>query len=487
MKLSRSLNLYDSISLMFSSMVGPGVFITTGYILSQTPNPNLVLLCWILGGLLAVTGAMSYAKSASIFPYAGGDYVYLKEAYSPIVAFSSGWLSLSVNFSASISLSAIAFSKTFFSLMDPSWDVYFFEAKFLGIAFSIGNAQLLGMSAILFFTIVNFFGIGMASRIQNFFTTFKILGLVAFVVLGLTVGNYKLEYFQAFPLLPTGLNDWSYLLAGVIPVTFSYLGWNMITYVAEEVKDPDKNIYKSVLVSCTLVTLLYVLINFLYLSSAPSSLLAGDEKIGVTAAGFLFGKEVTLIVTAFICWVFMGGISAYIIGGSRIYFAMARDGYFFPSMAKLHSKYKSPYMSLAFQCGYACLFSLVKEIESLLYLITCSTLLLATITAYTPILFEKRNFKTKFKIPGYPYSTYLYIVSNIAIIITLIWSKPAEALWGFGFTLLSVPMYFYFKSTKHSVSQPMPAFDPDLHSSPEMVASLLPENEPVPIGSGDTV
>lgn len=329
MKLRRSLNLYDSISLMFSSMVGPGVFITTGYILTQTANPNWTLLCWILGGFLAIAGAMSYAKSASIFPYAGGDYVYLKEAYSPIVAFSSGWLSLSVNFSASISLSAIAFSKSFLTLFSPSWDIYFLESKFLGITFSLGVAQILGISTILFFTIVNFFGIGLASRIQNFFTTFKILGLVAFVTLGFTIGNYNIQNFESFSLIPSDLHGWNLLLAGAIPVTFSYLGWNMITYVAEEVKDPEKNIYKSVFVSCTLVTLLYVLINFLYLSSAPVQFLAGDEKIGVTASGFLFGNGVNILITAFICWVFLGGISAYIIGGSRIYFAMARDGFFF--------------------------------------------------------------------------------------------------------------------------------------------------------------
>ncbi|PJZ68608.1 amino acid permease [Leptospira perolatii] len=485
MKLHRSLNLYDSISLMFSSMVGPGVFITTGYILSQTPNPNIVLFCWILGGLLAVAGAMSYAKSASIFPYAGGDYVYLKEAYSPLVAFASGWLSLSVNFSASISLSAIAFSKTFFSLIDPSLDYYFLEWKFLGINFSVGTAQLLGMGAILSFTIVNYFGISIASRIQNFFTTIKILGLVAFVVLGLTIGNYSLDHFQSFSVLPSDTSAWKYVLAGVIPVTFSYLGWNMITYVAEEVRDPEKNIYKAVFVSCTLVTLLYVLINFLYLSSAPSSMLAGDAQIGVTAAGFLFGKKATLFVTAFICWVFMGGISAYIIGGSRIYFAMARDGYFFKSMSKLHSKHKSPYMSLAFQCAYACLFSLVKDIESLLYLITCSTLLLATITAYTPILFEKRHLRTKFRIPGYPYSTFIYIISNIVIIAALLWSKPAEALWGFGFTLLAVPLYYYFKRTKRASTHEAPKMEPYISSLERVPTSLLPENEPVPVASAD--
>ncbi|WP_040510237.1 APC family permease [Leptospira wolffii] len=483
MKLRRSLNLYDSISLMFSSMVGPGVFITSGYILSQVANPNIALLCWILGGLLAVAGAMSYAKSASIFPVAGGDYVYLKEAYSPIVAFSSGWLSLSVNFSASISLSAIAFSKTFFSLIGPSLDIYYFESKFLGISFAMGNAQLLGMFTILVFTIVNFFGISLASRIQNLFTTFKIAGLILFVVLGFAIGNFDTEHFESFSLIPNGLHGWGLVLAGVIPVTFSYLGWNMITYVAEEVKEPDKNIYKSVLTACTLVTLLYVLINFLYLSSAPSSVLAGDEKIGVTAAGFLFGKGVKLLITAFICWVFIGGISAYVIGGSRIYFAMARDGYFFPSMAKLHSKYHSPYMSLAFQCVYACLFCLVKEIESLLYLITCSTLILATITAYTPIIFEKRHLKSEFKIPGYPYSTYIYIISNILIIGSLIWSKPAEALWGFGFTLLCLPMYFLFKKTKRPLISTHSLLEEGVEEP--MGLSLLPENEPVPVGSGD--
>ncbi|WP_231384515.1 APC family permease [Leptospira alstonii] len=467
---------------MFSSMVGPGIFITTGYILHQVPNPNIVLLAWILGGFLAIAGAMSYAKSASLFPYAGGDYVYLKEAYSPIVAFASGWLSLSINFSASISLSALAFSKSFFSLIKPSWDIYFFEFPFLGLTISIGIAQILAMSAILLFTIINFFGISTASRIQNLFTGVKIIGLVSFVFLGFTIGNYDPSRFQSYSLFPSGLKGFELLLAGVIPVTYSYLGWNMITYVAEEVKDPDKNIYKAVLYSCALVTILYILINFLFLSSGSLAELSGD-KIGITASSALFGPRAAVFITAFICWAFLGSISAYIIGGSRIYFAMARDGFFFPNMAKLHPKHKSPYMSLVFQCGYACLFCFVKEIESLLYLITCSTLLLATITAYTPILFEKRHYKLKFRIPGYPYTTYLYIASNIGIIATLLWNKSTEAFWGIGFTLLSVPMYYYFKTTQNSLPKVSIPLDPD---SPELLAtSLLPENEPIPVTSGE--
>lgn len=264
-------------------------------------------------------------------------------------------------------------------------------------------------------------------------------------------------------------------------LTYSYLGWNMITYVAEEVKDPDKNIYKAVLYSCALVTILYILMNFLFLSSGTLSELSGD-KIGITASSALFGPKATVFITVFICWAFLASISAYIIGGSRIYFAMARDGFFFQNMAKLHSKHKSPYMSLLFQCGYACLFCFVKEIESLLYLITCSTLLLATITAYTPILFEKRNYKLKFRIPGYPYTTYLYIASNFGIIATLLWNKPTEAFWGIGFTFLSIPMYYYFKIVQNTLSKTSTPLE-----SPEVLAtSLLPENEPVPIASGES-
>lgn len=196
----------------------------------------------------------------------------------------------------------------------------------------------------------------------------------------------------------------------------------------------------------------------------------------------MFGPKATVFITVFICWAFLASISAYIIGGSRIYFAMARDGFFFQNMAKLHSKHKSPYMSLLFQCGYACLFCFVKEIESLLYLITCSTLLLATITAYTPILFEKRNYKLKFRIPGYPYTTYLYIASNFGIIATLLWNKPTEAFWGIGFTFLSIPMYYYFKIVQNTLSKTSTPLE-----SPEVLAtSLLPENEPVPIASGES-
>ena len=229
-------------------------------------------------------------------------------------------------------------------------------------------------------------------------------------------------------------------------VTFSYLGWNMITYVAEEVKDPDHNIWMSTIISTLLVIALYTAINILYMVSAPMDTLKSQEGVGVISAIHLFGPEIKVIVSTFICWVILGSLSATIIGGSRIYYAMARDGLFFPSMAKLHPQFKSPHNALFFQAGYASLFMFIKELESLIVLVTSSILILSSLTAVTPFIFERRGLKSRFSIPGFPYTPVIYIVFNILIMYVLLKDKPAEGLWGILITLSSVPIYWFFNS-----------------------------------------
>jgi len=443
MKLVRSLSLTDSTSLMFSSMVGSGIFFTTGFIINKVENPWVVLLCWFLGGLLALTGALTYAKPATLFPFSGGDYIYLKEAYSPMIAFMSGWTALTINFSASISALGITFSKHLFYIV-PVDEVSFLERSFLGLTFNVGPGQIIGVAIILIFTIISYTGMSTAVKVQNVLTFLKITGLVIFVTAGFMFGNTNMQLLTSYSPFPDVWNI-NKILIGIIPVTFSYLGWNMVTYVAEEVKNPERNIWLSILIACIMVIALYLSINFLFLVSAPPEQLKNQEGIGVISAINLFGKGSTALVSAFICWVLLGSLSATIIGGSRVYYAMAKDGLFFPSLAKIHPFYKSPHNALFFQAGYASLFMFVKELESLLYLITCSILILSSLTAMTPFIFAKRGLKSKFRIPGYPFTPVIYVFFNIVIMIMLYYDRPVEGLWGIGITLSSIPIYYFFK------------------------------------------
>lgn len=447
MELKRSLSLFDSVSLMFSSMVGSGVFFTTGFILNHVENPWLVIFCWVLGGIFAVIGALTYAMPAVIFPQAGGDYIYLKNAYHPMVAFMSGWAALTITFSASISVVGMAFSKHLFYIF-PRLEVEpFLYTQFAGLSFTFGPVQVIGMILVLIFTFFNYFGIKKAIFVQNTLTFIKITGFIVLVIAGYFWGNRNMEHFANFSFYPNVFQNWNAILLGVVPVTFSYYGWNMITYVAGEVKQPNKVIPLAILVSCVLVILLYVLVNILFMSSAPLSELKSQEGAGVISAIYLFGPGVKVLISGFICWILLGSMSAMIIGGSRIYYAMSNDGVFFKTLANLHPKYHTPYKALIFQAFYSSIFMFVKELESLLYLITVSILFLSSMTAFTPYVLAKKNYVSEYKIPGYPVTPLLFILFNFLVMGILTYNKPSEALWGLCIVLASIPVYFLFKNT----------------------------------------
>lgn len=331
-------------------MVGSGIFFTSGYLIKETGNLWIVLFCWIIGGFLALSGSITYAYAARLLPFAGGDYVYLKVAYSPAIAFMSGWSSLLTNFSACVSVLALAFGK-YVQILFP--ELPYFESPtytFLGLDLQVSSTTLIGILPILFFSVLNYFGIKSAVRVQNVFAVLKITGLLLFLVLGFSIGSTHWGYLfdSPFPNV-LELSFYSKVLIGIVPVSFSYLGWNMITYIAEEVKQPEKTIVRSAITACFLVAGLYFAINLLFVISAPIGELAGQDGIGAIAFQKLFGTNYSILTTSFIAWVILGSMSAILIGGSRVYFAMARDRVFLPSFSKVHPKWHSPYVSIFFR------------------------------------------------------------------------------------------------------------------------------------------
>ncbi|GBF50952.1 amino acid permease [Leptospira ryugenii] len=430
-------------------MVGSGIFFTSGFLLKETGNLWIVLLAWGLGGFLALSGSITYAYAARLLPYAGGDYVYLKIAYNPALAFMSGWSSLLTNFSACISVLALAFGKYVILLFPsiPNWSTGTYQM--LGVNWEISTATVIGILPILFFSLLNYFGIKSAVRVQNVFALIKIIGLVLFICIGFAIGNTNWSFLwnEPFPDI-FSLSFFSKLLIGIVPVSFSYLGWNMITYIAEEVQSPEKNLIRSAVTACFMVTGLYVTLNLLFFVSAPSSSLAGKDGIGAIAFQNLFGTHLSLLTTGFIAWVILGSLSAIIIGGSRVYFAMARDGAFIESFARVHEKYRSPYIAIFFQATIAILFLGIKEIETLLYMITCSILILSSLTAATPFRFQKLGYESDYKIPFFPWPIVFYISANLAVMVVLFYEKPANALWGLAITLSALPVYYGIKHQK---------------------------------------
>lgn len=454
MELKRTLSLLDSVSILFGAIVGTGVFFTTGFILSDLNNPYLVMLAWILGGVFAMAGALSYSMSTVLFPQAGGDYIYLKHAYSPLVAFLSGWASLTMNFSATIATLVLAFYKYLefvFPSINTTWTL--FNIEIFTIHLSFGLPQIIGIGIILFFSSINYLGIKQSARLQNVLNLMKIVGILLFIIVGLFWGNKNIDLLSQYSLFPDLTNKWSFLFMSIIPVTFSYLGWNTITYIAGEVKDPTKNIPLSIILSTLLVILLYMSLNFLFLVSAPYDQIKSEEGIGVISAVYLFGQNIKLPISLFIMIAILSSTSAVIMGCSRIYYAMAKDELFFQSLSEIHPKYFSPYKSIFFQAVLASLFTMLGEVKFLLYSSTCSILFMSVLTAITPIILQKKGFHFQFKVFGYPYTPFLYSVMSLFVIGVLAKSQPVQALTGLGITALGIPIYYVFKMKQKSDSR----------------------------------
>ncbi len=442
--LKRSLNLKDSISILFSSMVGSGVFVTTGIVYSILNDPWLVLIAWLLGALFSMAGAFTFAGLAIYFPYAGGDYIYLKKAYSPLVAFMSGWASLMITFSASISVLGLALGEYLSFLFPYESSHTFFRYSIIGIDLKMGYPGLVGICFIFFFTCINYFGISKASFFQNLLSFIKIIGLLLFSLVAIAMSLNSFKTFPTFPTIENLYFNSNNLSLALIPIIFSYLGWNMVTYIAEEVKEPEKNISRTILYGTLLVTFLYLLVNLAFLLTVSPNDLKKNEGIGVISAISLFGISARFYFSFFFCLVILGSLSATIIGGSRVYFAMARDGLFFPFLSKLHPHYRSPYNSLFFQALYASLF-VFFDLKFLLYMITCAILILSALTAFSIFIFKKRGYTSDYKIPFYPLTPIFYIIGCILLVFHLAKQNPIEAIVGFLILLSSIPVYLIFK------------------------------------------
>ncbi len=429
--------------MMISSIVGSGIFISAGALARDVGDPRLIMICWILGGLFAAAGAMSYAFPAVIFPKAGGDYIYLKEAYSPLVAFMSGWAALLANLSANITVIALAFSSNFFDIFPEfKFELFHLNLKFLELSF--GSAQIIGILMIGFFTWVNIRGVERAVRLQNFFTLLKIGGLAVFVIAGFLFGNLNGGNFQSAVSSPLPANSFSLILLGIVPVSFTYLGWNLVTYFAGEVKEPEKNIPKSIYAALGFVIILYASVNLLYLYSADMKVIAASEQVGLTSAEALFGKGLKMAFSAFVLWVLVGSVSAMMFGAPRLFYAMAKDGLFYESLAELHPKYGTPWKSVLVMGVYASLLLFVNSIYMLLYMITCAVLVLSILTALTPFFLKRKGLNSDYKIPLYPLTPILFAVGNLIVIINLAVNYPSNAFWGIGITLTGIPAYYLF-------------------------------------------
>ncbi|MFH1776298.1 MAG: amino acid permease [Candidatus Omnitrophota bacterium] len=442
---ARKIGLFGAIMVVVGNIIGTGIFTSTGFQAASLDSGFLILLTWVVGGIFAFTGALTYAELAASMPHSGGEYVYLKRAYSPIIGFLVGWTALFASFSASIALSSIAFAKylaNFSPWLGSSFVIFTVNIGNV-FSFSINKGQLAGLLVVYCLTYINYIGIKWGSFIENVLTVLKILPLLLISIFAFAIGKGTMVNYENFWHYTAGYSVIGPFAVSLMFVIFTYSGWNGATYIASEIKNPQRNVPLALLLG-TLITIgLYLLVNCVYLYALPLEEMKNVLDIGALAAISLFGRKMAVPINILILISILGCLNVMIMTGARIYFAMAKDKIFFDKIAHLHPKYITPHWALLLQaiCVTVLIFS--GTFEQLLIFTSFVIAMFSVLVGVSLIIlrYKAPDMPRPFKCWGYPFVPIIFILSNILIVIIVFGQKPQESLFGIALVASGIPAY----------------------------------------------
>lgn len=440
--LERRIGLFSATILVIANMVGTGIFTTSGFIMAELESPRYLLLAWGVGALFALSGALSYSELCVRFPHAGGEYVFLRESLGRPFGFLTGWISLIVGFSAPIAASALAFSSYLFRIFPVSPG----NLPLSGAAAICSPHNLTAVGVIVLISLIHCHGVGLGSRIQNSLTLFKIALVVLFIGCAFLFGT-------GFPGNPTVMETPPPFVAekfavSLIFVSFAYSGWNAAAYLGSEIINPKRNIPLALITGTLVVSALYLLLNSVYLYALPPDAMKNVLEIGAVAAVSLFGEPVSRLFSAAVSIGLLSVLSAMILTGPRIYYAMARDGLFFKRFGHVNPERKTPQQAICLQAGIAILMVITAAFDTLLIYIGFTLSLFATLTVLGLMRLRLGGPRPQEGIPyktiGYPLTPLFFILGNLWIIFFSIKERPVAALIGLGTICLGALAYAFF-------------------------------------------
>jgi len=443
MKLKRSIGFFSLTNIVVANMIGAGIFTTTGIIMNDLSNPFLLIILWLLGGILALLGALSYGELGATYPKAGGEYIYLNELFHPILGFLSGWLSFIVGFSAPIAASAIGVSEYISRISD----------------FGLAPGELLmakkalAILVIVIFTAIHINGIKKGTIVQDVLTVLKIVIIVVLILVGFIWGSGNLEHFSpsnSVPLNSSNIKTYGLVL---LWISFAYSGWNASTYVGSEVKNAKRNIPLSLLVGTSVVILLYAGLNILFVYAIEPENMKGVIAIGGLAVNNLFGLTSDRAFSLFIAFALLSSLSAFIMIGPRIYYSMAKNNHFFKVAASVN-KNAVPAKSILFQSFLAIIYVLSGTFDQILTFMGISLAIFPMLTVFSVFKLRSKG-KSKFKNSGYPYTQIIFLLFSISIFITAYLNRPIESSIAVGVTLLGIPFYYLLLNKNHKRNNSM--------------------------------
>jgi APA family basic amino acid/polyamine antiporter len=435
----RQLGFSITAAIVVANMIGTGVFTSTGLQARSLHDPATILITWVVGGVLALCGAATYAELGSLMPRAGGEYVYLREAFHPAVGFMSGWVSLTAGFSAPIAASALAFSAYLAKLVpgldsQAAWLTASLDVSSHHIfTIALGAQQAVAIGLIVVITALHAFDTKLGGWVQTAFTAAKVLLIVGFVAAGLLVGNgdWHNLHSQHGGLANVGTQSFA---MGLMYVSFAYSGWNAAAYVAGEVVRPERTLPRALLAGTGIVMLLYLLLNLVFLYAVPSDTLAGPSdsfnpiiEVGDAAARQLFGDRAGQLVTSVIALALGSAVSAMVMAGPRVYAAMAADRAL-PKQLGYHSKRGVPLVAVITQGVLGALFVLVGDLGQLIRFVGFTLAIFAGLAVISLFVLRGRGHRAPYRTFGYPVTPILFIAVSGWIVYAQVRGHLQESL-----------------------------------------------------------
>ena len=444
--LIRAIGLGSAVLIVVGTVIGSGIFLTTGGMAALIPSASLLLLAWVLGGVLSIAGGLTYAEMGAMFPRSGGVYVFLREAYGPLPAFLYGWSSLLVVISGSIAAVAVGFAEYL------SYFVPVFSTSNVVLAlplpwgtFSISAGQLVAAASIAVLGAVNYVGVRSGNMLNVVLTAAKVAALAAIPIMALIGGAVQPAFTPIVP--PDTVRPLASFGIAMIAVLWTYESWYYVTYAAGEIRNPQRNVPLALIIGVLLLMGIYVAVNVAYLHALTIDEMKGVTRIAEKAATVLIGAggasfmALTVVVSTFGC------NAAGLIGGPRVLFAMARDGVFLPAAGRVHPRYRTPHIAVAALTAWSVILALSGTYDQLFTYVMFSSILFSVATGLA--LFQLRRTRPDQPRPyvawGYPIVPALFVLGSAAFVLNTLFEKPVESIVGLGLLVTGVPVYWYSK------------------------------------------
>ena len=470
--LVRALGLWDTTLLVIGQVIGSAVFMVTGGpdgVARLLPSPGGLLLGWIAGGLISFAGALVFAELGAMLPHAGGQYVFLREAYGDLVGFLYGWSLFAVIHTGTLAALAVGYAEyfgVFVPALGTARPLLTLPLPFLAAPLVISYGQINAVFVLAILSVVNYFGIRQGSLFQGVVTVMKIGSFAGFILLGVLIGRGSLDHFS--PLLgaatgaggaasapaaaaASGLTPASFILA-MVAMLWAYEGWNNVTFTAGEVKEPQRNLPLALILGMSAVTLIYVGMNLLYIYALPVGDMFDTPRIGETAAAHLFGATGARLMSLAILVSVFGCISATVISGPRVFYAMAERGLFFRGLSKIHPRFRTPARAILWQFVWSSVLCLSGSYGQLYTFVIFAAVLFYALAGASVMVLRRRHpeWPRPYRTWGYPITPWVYLLTCAVVLCNTLVSQPKQSGIGLLILALGLPAYAYWSRQRTS-------------------------------------